>query len=160
MVNDGVVDSSKPKDQVVLHLASANQQSNKPRYQDRPKGEKCDFTQLGESYEEIFMKLLARNLVHPYDAAKFYIPEVMPWWWDEKAYCKLHNGIGHNIEKCGRFKHIVEESVNMMEDKDPNGYILNLSSPIPSKKPLLVLRGAHSRESSQGPLVIRGPNSN
>ena len=71
MVNDGVVDSSKPKDQVVLHLASANQQSNKPRYQERPKGEKCNFTQLDESYEEIFMKLLAHNLVCPYDATKF-----------------------------------------------------------------------------------------
>ena len=55
---------------------------------------------------------------------------------------------------------VVEESVNMMEDKDPNGYNLNLSSPILGEKPILVLRGAHSRESSQGPLVIRGPNSN
>ena len=49
VVNDGVVDSSQPKDQVFLHLASANQQSNKPRYQERPKGEKHNFTQLGES---------------------------------------------------------------------------------------------------------------
>lgn len=48
VVNDGVVDSSKRKDQVVLHLASANQQSNKPRYQERPKGEKHNFTQLGK----------------------------------------------------------------------------------------------------------------
>lgn len=30
VVNDGVVDSSKPKVQVVLHLASTDQQSNKP----------------------------------------------------------------------------------------------------------------------------------
>ena len=37
--------------------------------------------------------------------------EVKPWWWDEKAYCKLHNGIGHNIEKCGRFKHIVQDLI-------------------------------------------------
>ena len=55
---------------------------------------------------------------------------------------------------------VVEESVNMMEDKDPNGYNLNLNSPTFGKNPILVLRGAHSRESSQGPLVIRGPNSN
>ena len=55
---------------------------------------------------------------------------------------------------------VVEESVNMMEDKDPNGYDLNLSYPILGEKPILVLRGAHSRESSQGLLVIRGPNSN
>ena len=51
VVNDGVMDSSKPKDQVVLHLASVNQQSNKPRYQERPKEEKHNFTQLGESYD-------------------------------------------------------------------------------------------------------------
>ena len=43
---------------------------------------------------------------------------------------------------------IVEESVNMMEDKDPSGYDLNLSSLILGEKPILVLRGAHSRESS------------
>ena len=48
----------------------------------------------------------------------------------------------------------------MMKDENPNGCDLNLSSPIPGEKPVLVLRGAHSRESSQGPLVIRGPNSN
>ena len=30
--NDGVVDSSKPKNQDVIHLDSANQQSNKPSY--------------------------------------------------------------------------------------------------------------------------------
>ena len=107
VVNDGVVDSSKPQDQVVLHLASANQQHNKPRYQERPKGEKPNFTQLGELYKEIFMKLLAHNHVHPYDATKFCIPKVKPWWWDEKAYCKLHNGIGHDIENCGRFKHVL-----------------------------------------------------
>ena len=53
---------------------------------------------------------------------------------------------------------VVEESVNMMEGKDSSGYNLNLSSPILGKKPILVLRGAHSRELSQGPLVIRGPN--
>ena len=69
------------------------------------------FTQLGESYEEIFMKLLARNLVHPYNATKFCIPKVKPWWWDEKAYCKLYNGIGHNIENCGSFKHIVQDLI-------------------------------------------------
>ena len=97
VVNDGVVDSPNPKDQVVLHLASANQQSNKPRYQERPKGEKGNFTQLVESYEEVFTKFLAHNILHPYDAASFCIPKVKPWWWDEKAYCKLHNGIGHNI---------------------------------------------------------------
>ena len=57
------------------------------------------------------MKLLACNLVHPYDATKFCIPEVKPWWWDEKAYCKLHNGIGHDIENCGRFKHIVQDLI-------------------------------------------------
>ncbi len=55
---------------------------------------------------------------------------------------------------------VVEESVNVMEDKDPSGYDLNLSSPILGEKPILVLRGAYSRDSSQGPLVIRGPNSN
>ena len=55
---------------------------------------------------------------------------------------------------------VVEESVNTMEDKDPNGYDLNMSSPIHGNKPILMLRGAHSKESSQGPLVIRGPNSN
>ena len=55
---------------------------------------------------------------------------------------------------------VLEESVNMMEDKDPNGHDSNMSSPIHGDKPILVLRGAHSKESSQGPLVIRGPNSN
>ena len=80
MVNDGVVDSSKPKDQYVLHLVSSNQQSNKPRYQERPKGEKHKFTQLGVSYEEIFMKILARNLVCPYDVTTFCILEVKTWW--------------------------------------------------------------------------------
>ena len=55
---------------------------------------------------------------------------------------------------------VVEENVNMMEDKDHNCYDLNMSSLIHSNKPILMLRGAHSRESSQGPLVIRGPNSN
>lgn len=107
VVNDRFLDSSKPKDQVFLHLASANQQSNRPRYQERPKGGKHNFTQLDESYEEIFTKLLAHNLVHPYDVAKFSIPEVKPWWWDENAYYKLHNGIGHDIDNCGRFKHVV-----------------------------------------------------
>ena len=86
VVNDGVVDSSMPKDQAVLHLASANQQSNKPRYQERPKGEKHNFTHLGESYEEIFMKLLSCNLVRPYDAPKFHISKVKLGWWDEKAH--------------------------------------------------------------------------
>ena len=57
------------------------------------------------------MKILAHNLVHPYDAAKFCIPEVKPWWWDEKAYCKLHNGIGHDIENYGRFRHIVQDLI-------------------------------------------------
>ena len=43
---------------------------------------------------------------------------------------------------------VVEESVNMMEDKDPSGYDLNLNSPIIGEKIVLVLMGAHSRESS------------
>ena len=53
---------------------------------------------------------------------------------------------------------VVEESVNMMKNKDPNGHGLNMSSPIHANKPILMLRGAHSKESSEGPLVIRGPN--
>ena len=57
------------------------------------------------------MKFFAHNLVHPYDATKSHIPEVKPWWWDEKAYCKLHNGIGHDIQNCGRFKHIVQDPI-------------------------------------------------
>ena len=55
---------------------------NKVTSQERPKGEKLNFTRLGESYEEIFMKLLAHNLVCPYDSAKFPIPKVKPWWWE------------------------------------------------------------------------------
>ena len=55
---------------------------------------------------------------------------------------------------------VVEESVKMIEDKDPNDCDLNLISYIPGEKIILVLRGSHSRESSQGPLFIRGPNSN
>ena len=65
-----------------------------------------------------------------------------------------------NAKNVVNMLEVVEESVNMMEDKDPNGCNLNLNSPTFGKKPILVLRGAHSRESSQGPLVIRGPNSN
>ena len=141
---------------------------------------------------------------------------------DEKAYCKIHNDIGHDVENYGRFKHIVqdfiengkleidglntnadhttfkvplpkyekgeasqpkngkatinytyvnvenainmleviEKSVNMTEDKDPNGHGLNVSSPIHGNKPILVLRGDNSKVPTQGPLVIRGPNSN
>lgn len=50
VVNDGVVDSSQPKDQVVLHLSSVvqamklnapHQHDSKPRYQDKPKKERC-----------------------------------------------------------------------------------------------------------------------
>ena len=55
---------------------------------------------------------------------------------------------------------VVEESVNMMEDKDPNGYDLNMSSLIHGNKPILMLRGAQYRESYKGLLVIKGPNSN
>ena len=40
VVDDRVVDPFKIDDQVVVHLASANQQENKPRYQDRPKRER------------------------------------------------------------------------------------------------------------------------
>ena len=76
VVNDGILESSKPKDEVVLYFSRANQQSNKPRYQERPKGEKRNFTQLGDSYEEIFMKLLFHNLVLPYDTVKSCIPVV------------------------------------------------------------------------------------
>ena len=36
VVNDGVLDSSKPNNQAVLCLASDNQQGYKPRYQDAP----------------------------------------------------------------------------------------------------------------------------
>ena len=83
VVNDGVVDSPKYKYQVVLHLASANQQSNKPRYQESPKGERHNFTKLGKSYEEILLKLIPHNLLHPYDhtydPVKFHILEVKPW---------------------------------------------------------------------------------
>ena len=152
--------------------------------------------------------------MHPYDAAKFHIPKVKPWWWDEKAYWKLHNGIGHDFENSGRFKHIiqdliknekleidglnnnayhtafkeplpkyengeaskpkngkatinytyanaenvanmvevVEETFNMMEDKDPNGYDLNMISPIHGNKPILMLRDACSRGINLTPL--------
>ncbi len=80
MVNDGVVDSSKSNDQGVLHLVSANQQESKPRYQDRPKGERWDFATFGESYDKILTKLIAHNLVCPFDPTKLCIPEVKPWF--------------------------------------------------------------------------------
>ena len=48
------------------------------------------------------MKLLAHNLVHPYDATKFHILDVKPCWWDEKAYCKLQNGIGGYVLDHGQ----------------------------------------------------------
>ena len=76
VVNDRVVDSSKPNDQVVLHLASANQQGNEPQYQDRPKWELSTF---GESYEAILIKLIAHNLLHPLDHVKICIPKVEPY---------------------------------------------------------------------------------
>ena len=41
---------------------------------------------------------------------------------------------------------VVEETIKMMEDKDPNGHGLNMSSPIHGNKPILMLRGAHSKE--------------
>ena len=65
-----------------------------------------------------------------------------------------------NAENVVNMLEIVEESVNMIEDKDSNGHDLNMSSPIHGNKPILMLRVAHSKESSQGPLIIRGPNSN
>ena len=59
VVNNGVVYSSKSNDQGVLHFVSANLQGNKPRYQDRPKGERQDFATFGESYDEILTNLIA-----------------------------------------------------------------------------------------------------
>ena len=108
MVNGGVVDSCKHNDQVVLHFSSAiqamklnpsNQQENRPRYQDRSK-ERHQFSNLGDSYEDVLKKVIINKLVHPQDPARNYIPDVKPHWWDEKAFCKFHNGIGHDIEKC------------------------------------------------------------
>ena len=58
VVNGGVLDSSKYNDQGVLHLVSANQQGSKPRYQDRPKGERNFFETFGESYEEILENII------------------------------------------------------------------------------------------------------
>ena len=55
---------------------------------------------------------------------------------------------------------VVDENVNMMGNKESYGNDLDMDSPIHGENPSLVLRGTHSRVSSQGPLVIRGPNSN
>lgn len=49
--------------------------------------------------------------MHPFDPVNFCIPKVKPWWWDEKSYCKFHNGIGHNVENCGKLKHIIHDII-------------------------------------------------
>lgn len=74
-----------------------------------------------------------------------------------------------NAENVVNMLELVEENVNMMRNKDPYGYNLDMDSPpIFDDKFILVLRGPHSKVSSQslkvvtqsqGPLVIRGPNS-
>ena len=61
-----------------------------------------------------------------------------------------------NAENVVNMLEVVEENFNMMEDKYPNGHDLNMSSPIHGNKPILMLRGTHCKESSQGPLIIRG----
>ena len=52
---------------------------------------------------------------------------------------------------------VVEENVNMIEDTDPNGYDLNVSSLIHGEQSILVLRGPHPNVSSQGPLILKDP---
>ena len=121
MVNDGVVDSSQPKNEGVLNLSNAvqamklqtssGQQENKPKYQGRPKKEKRQFTKLGDSYANIFKTLIAHNLVQPQDHSKFRIPDPKPHWWDEKAFCVFNNGIGHDIEKNFKLKHLVQDLI-------------------------------------------------
>ena len=88
VVNDGVVDSSQPKNEVLnisksvqamkLQVSSKQQGSN-PKYQGRSKIEKRQFTKLGDSYADIFKTLLAHNLVQPQDPSKFHIPETKPY---------------------------------------------------------------------------------
>lgn len=240
VVNDGVLDSPQPKDQGVLHWSSTiqamklnapPQQESRPRYQEKPKKEKFQFSKLGDSYGDVFKILISNNLVHPQDPTKHYITHIKPHWWDEKDFYKFHNGIGHTIENCWKLKHIiqdliengnlkvdglntnvdhkafkeplpkyekgetskpkdgkaainytytatenvinmlevVEESVNMTWNKDPYGYDSYANSPpIFDEEPVVVLRGPHSRMSSQalnvvtriqGPIVIRGTSS-
>lgn len=101
------MDSSKSNDQGVRQLVSVNQQGSKIRYQDRPKGEKQDFSTSSKFYNDILTKLIAYNLVHPFDPTKLCISEIKPWRWDVKAYCKFQNGIGYNVENCGKLKHII-----------------------------------------------------
>ena len=60
-----------------------------------------------------------------------------------------------NAENIVNMLEVIEESANMMEDKYSSGYDSNFISPILGEKNIFVLRGAHSIESSQGPLVIR-----
>ena len=106
VVNDGVVDSSKPNDQAILHLSSvvqamklnaSHQQENKPRYQGKPKKERRQFSKLGDSYEDVLKTLIANNLAHSQDLENHYIHDVKPHWWDEKAFCKFHNGTENDI---------------------------------------------------------------
>lgn len=120
VVNDGVVDSSQSRDQSVLNLTKVvqamklnapPQQESKPRYQESPKTQKWQFTKLGDSYEDILKTLIANNLAHPQDPAKFHIPDPKPHWWDDKAFCKFHNGPGHTVENCWKLKHIVQDFI-------------------------------------------------
>lgn len=90
---------------------SSAQQENKPKYQWRPKIEKRQFTKLGDSYADIFKMLIAHNLAHPQDPTKHRIPDPKPHWWDEKAFCVFHNGIGHDIENCFKLKHLVQDLI-------------------------------------------------
>ena len=60
---------------------------------------------------DIFKTLLAHNLVQPQDPSKFRIPDPKPHWWDEKAFCVFHNGIGHDIENCFKLKHLVQDLI-------------------------------------------------
>lgn len=55
--------------------------------------------------------LIDKNLAQPQDPTKFCIPDIKPYWWNEKAYYIFHNGIRHDIEHCWKLKHLIQDLI-------------------------------------------------
>lgn len=74
---------------------------------------KRHFTPLGMTQEQAFDRLTGQGLISPIGPTPDPSPENRSKNWNPNAYCKYHQGKGHNISDCWTLRHKLQD---MIED--------------------------------------------
>lgn len=126
MVNDGVVDTPKPKEHIFNMISGiqekwqqeyskandskkSNDSRGKPTWVSKPK---CHFTPLGDLYDVVLKTLVANNINKLLDNCRPYETNVKPKWWSDNHYYDYHRNKANKKGKSIKLKHLIQDHID------------------------------------------------